>query len=89
MSISGLMDARLDVLEQYNEQHTYSPCPVTTGAQMFITFESKQMRFTFKIWGICFVIHVLCHGFALGLVPSVLCCAMRCLTKQKAVFPWT
>ena len=30
--------AGLDVLKQRNEQHTYSPCRVTTEAQMRFTF---------------------------------------------------
>jgi len=33
------MDTRLDVLKQYNEQHTYSLYPVTTEAQMCVTLE--------------------------------------------------
>jgi len=44
------MDARLDVSKQYNEQHAYSPYPVTTEAQMCVTFDSKKMRFKFKMW---------------------------------------
>jgi hypothetical protein len=80
---------KIRCFEQYNEQHTYCPYPVTTEAQMCVTFESKQMRLKFRIWRICFVFHVFCRSFALHLVPAVLCCAMGCLTKQKAVLPRT
>jgi len=79
MSISGLMDARLDVLKQYNEQHTYSPCTVTTETDVhYIRVEANAI--CFQNMGNLFRVSCLCRSFALRLVPAVVWCALACLT---------